>query len=173
MQFLLIITHDDAFVPTEQLVENILAWDTDMDRRGVRVDGRPLRPAEDAVTVRVRDGARRVTAGPAGRGAGPHGRLRAPRVRQPRRGGRSRGGPPHGRGRDHRGAARLGRDGRGAGSRAGDSSGRWTRGSRLVLALLGVAGLFVWAGWIAGPVIAVPAALLPSRAGGHPEPALR
>jgi hypothetical protein len=64
MQFLLIITHDDAFVPTEQLIEDILAWDTDVDRRGVRVDGRPLRPAEDAVTVRVREGTRSVTAGP-------------------------------------------------------------------------------------------------------------
>jgi hypothetical protein len=45
MQFLLIITHDDAFVPTQWLVEDILAWDADMDRRGVRLDGRPRRPA--------------------------------------------------------------------------------------------------------------------------------
>ena len=43
-------------------------------------------------------------------------------------------------------------------------SGRWTRGSRLVLALLGVAGLFIWAGWIAGPILAVVAAVLPSSA---------
>jgi hypothetical protein len=47
------------------------------------------------------------------------------------------------------------------------SSGRWTLGSRTLLALLGVAGLFVWAGWIAGPLIAVVAALLPSRAPGR------
>ena len=64
MQFLLIITHDEAFAPTQQLVEDILAWDAEMDRRGIRLDGRPLRPAEDAVTVRVRDGACDVTAGP-------------------------------------------------------------------------------------------------------------
>jgi hypothetical protein len=43
-------------------------------------------------------------------------------------------------------------------------AGRWTRGSRLVLALLDVAALFVWAGWIAGPIRAVLAALLPSGA---------
>jgi hypothetical protein len=64
MQFLLIITHDDTFVPSQRLVEDIQAWDAEMDRRGIRLDGRPLRPAEDAVTVRVRDGAREVTAGP-------------------------------------------------------------------------------------------------------------
>jgi hypothetical protein len=68
MQFLLIISHDDAFVPAQKLVEDILAWDTDMDRHGVRLDGRPLRPADDAVTVRVREGARSVTAGPPDRG---------------------------------------------------------------------------------------------------------
>jgi hypothetical protein len=64
MQFLLIITHDDAFVPTQTLVQDILTWDAEMERRGIRLDGRPLRPAEDAVTVRVREGARSVTAGP-------------------------------------------------------------------------------------------------------------
>jgi hypothetical protein len=70
MQFLLLITHDDAFVPTQKLVEDILAWGAEMDRRGVRLDGRPLRPAEDAVTVRVREGAREVTAGPPAAGPG-------------------------------------------------------------------------------------------------------
>jgi hypothetical protein len=49
-------------------------------------------------------------------------------------------------------------------------SGRWTRGARLFLIPLGVAGLFVWAGWIAGPAIAVLAALPPSA---HREAALR
>ena len=64
MQFLLLITHDDAFVPTDGLVEDIHAWDAEMNERGIRLDGRPLRPAEDAVTVRVREGARAVTAAP-------------------------------------------------------------------------------------------------------------
>jgi hypothetical protein len=44
------------------------------------------------------------------------------------------------------------------------NAGRWTRGSRLVLVAIGVAGLFIWAGWIAGPIVAVLAALLPSSA---------
>ena len=45
MQFLLLITHDDAFVPTDGLVEDIHAWDAEMNERGIRLDGRPLRPA--------------------------------------------------------------------------------------------------------------------------------
>jgi hypothetical protein len=68
VQFLLIISHDDTFAPTRQLVEDILAWGAEMDRRGIRLDGRPLRPPEEAVTVRVREGARSVTAGPAAAG---------------------------------------------------------------------------------------------------------
>jgi len=64
VQFLLLISHDDTFVPTQKLVEDILAWGAEMDRRGIRLDGRPLRPADDAVTVRVRESARGVTAGP-------------------------------------------------------------------------------------------------------------
>ena len=35
-----------------------------MDRRGVRLDGRPLRPPADAVTVRVRDGEPLIVEGP-------------------------------------------------------------------------------------------------------------
>jgi hypothetical protein len=68
MQFLLLISHDDEFVPSEELVQRVCAWDAEMDRRGSRRDGRPLRPAGEAVTVRVRDGARQVTTGPAATG---------------------------------------------------------------------------------------------------------
>jgi hypothetical protein len=71
VQFLLLISHDDAFAPTQQLVEGIHAWGAEMDRRGIRLDGRPLRPAQDAVTVRVRKGARHVTAGPPAAGPDP------------------------------------------------------------------------------------------------------
>ena len=35
-----------------------------MDRRGVRLDGRPLRPSADAVTVRVRGGKAAISQGP-------------------------------------------------------------------------------------------------------------
>jgi hypothetical protein len=41
-------------------------------------------------------------------------------------------------------------------------SGRWTVGSRLYLALLGVAALVVWAGWLVGPGLAIVAACAPS-----------
>ena len=37
----------------------------------------------------------------------------------------------------------------------------WTTGARLALAALGAAGLVLWAGWIAGPALALVAALLP------------
>jgi hypothetical protein len=64
MLCLLIIRHDDSFVPSEKLVAAIQAWDLEMDRRGVRLDGRPLRPPADAVTVRVRDGEPLIREGP-------------------------------------------------------------------------------------------------------------
>ena len=70
MQFLLLITHDDWFVPTEGLVADIHRWDEEMDARGLRLEGKPLRPPADALTVRVRDGAPEVTAGPAVAGSG-------------------------------------------------------------------------------------------------------
>lgn len=64
MQFLLIICHDDAFAPTERLFAEIGAWVEEMQRRGIRVYGNPLRPPGDAATVRVRDGRVQVTEGP-------------------------------------------------------------------------------------------------------------
>jgi len=64
MQYLLIISHDDAFTPTETLLEQIGAWIHEMEQRGIRVYGNPLRPARDAVTVRVREGELRLTDGP-------------------------------------------------------------------------------------------------------------
>lgn len=56
MQYLLIISHDDSFTPTEELVKDISAWIKEMETRGVRMYGNPLRPASDATTVRVREG---------------------------------------------------------------------------------------------------------------------
>ena len=64
MLCLLIICHDDSFVPSETLVSAIQAWDLEMDRRGIRLDGRPLRPPADAMTVRVRDGEPAFSKGP-------------------------------------------------------------------------------------------------------------
>lgn len=54
MQYLLIISHDDFFTPTETLFQGISAWIKEMEHRGVRVYGNPLRPAGEATTVRVR-----------------------------------------------------------------------------------------------------------------------
>ena len=64
MQFLLIICHDDDFRPTERLLSAIRDWIEAMDLRGIRVYGNPLRPASDAITVRVRDGERTRTNAP-------------------------------------------------------------------------------------------------------------
>ena len=41
------------------------------------------------------------------------------------------------------------------------NSGRWTAASRGALAGLGLAAVVVWAGWLAGPGLAVVAAALP------------
>lgn len=64
MRFLLIISHDDSFRPTDALVADIGRWIREMDRQGVRIHGNPLRPAGEARTVRVRDGRTTVKAGP-------------------------------------------------------------------------------------------------------------
>lgn len=64
MKFLLIISHDDAFAPSDTLIEEIFAWIKEMKRKGIRVDGNPLRPASEAKTVRVRNGKVRVSPGP-------------------------------------------------------------------------------------------------------------
>jgi len=64
MRFLLMICHDDAFRPTESLVAEILVWIQEMEGRGIRVHGNPLRPVAEATTVRVRNGVQTRTAGP-------------------------------------------------------------------------------------------------------------
>jgi hypothetical protein len=64
MQFLLIIAHDKSFAPTPALISGIGAWIGEMQRRGIRLGGNPLRPPRDATTVRVRKGRRQITAGP-------------------------------------------------------------------------------------------------------------
>ena len=64
MQYLLIISHDELFAPTESLIKDIGAWIRKMERRGVRVYGNPLRPPGDATTVRVREGKVTLKRGP-------------------------------------------------------------------------------------------------------------
>ncbi|MCW5672534.1 MAG: transcription initiation protein [Hydrogenophaga sp.] len=64
MHFLLIIAHDDEFKPTEDLIGDIVKWISNMQASGVRVDGNPLRPASEAITLRVREGQVVHTPGP-------------------------------------------------------------------------------------------------------------
>jgi hypothetical protein len=64
MQYLLIICHDDLFIPTETLVKEIGRWIKKMKGRGIRRYGNPLRPPIDARTVRVREGNVVITKGP-------------------------------------------------------------------------------------------------------------
>jgi hypothetical protein len=64
MQYLLIICHDAAFTPTDTLFADIGSWIKEMESRGIRKHGKPLRPASDAVTVRVRGGKDAITPGP-------------------------------------------------------------------------------------------------------------
>jgi hypothetical protein len=64
MKYLLIISHDDQFAPTETLIADIGAWIKKMERRSVRVYGNPLQPPSSATTVRVREGKVVLTKGP-------------------------------------------------------------------------------------------------------------
>jgi hypothetical protein len=64
MQYLLIISHDESFIPTDKLIRKIMAWDNEMGGRGIRKDGNPLRPPSDAKTIRVRKGKVMITDGP-------------------------------------------------------------------------------------------------------------
>jgi hypothetical protein len=64
VKFLFIISHDDAFAPTETLLGDIHAWVRATSERGVRIHGNPLKPASEAVTVRMRKGKTKLTPGP-------------------------------------------------------------------------------------------------------------
>jgi hypothetical protein len=64
MQYLLIVCHDESFVPAETLIEETVGWVKEMASRGIRKYGNPLRPAGDATTVRVREGKLLLTDGP-------------------------------------------------------------------------------------------------------------
>lgn len=64
MQFLMIISHDDKFSPTETLINRIQRWAVDTEKKGIRKYGNPLQPASAAVTVRVRKGKTKTSQGP-------------------------------------------------------------------------------------------------------------
>jgi hypothetical protein len=67
MKFLLIISHNATFRPTQSLVSDIGVWIRRMTTRKIRLYGNPLRPADEARTVRVRSGRVTVKNGPSAR----------------------------------------------------------------------------------------------------------
>jgi hypothetical protein len=64
MLYLLIICHDDRFAPTEQLTKEIIAWNKAMKKSGILKYSNPLKPAGEAITIRIRKGKLHVTDGP-------------------------------------------------------------------------------------------------------------
>lgn len=64
LQYLLIISHDADFQPTESLVGDIFGWIEDTTARGKRIAGKPLQPADTAQTIRIRDGKEQIVSGP-------------------------------------------------------------------------------------------------------------
>jgi hypothetical protein len=63
MKYLLLICTEGEFHATPEEMDPE-PWVEEMTRRGVRLTGDRTRPAEDATTVRVRDGAQLITDGP-------------------------------------------------------------------------------------------------------------
>lgn len=55
MNYLLIIAHDDTFLPSYDLTQQIISWNHEMKEKGFLVDSNPLVPAEEGITVRVRN----------------------------------------------------------------------------------------------------------------------
>jgi hypothetical protein len=68
MRYMLLICGDESVEhsPEENaaLGRSSVAWMTEMDERGVRLQGSRLRPVSEAATVRVRDGQEIVSDGP-------------------------------------------------------------------------------------------------------------
>ena len=64
MEYLLFVATDTEPEPPGDDGNTIEAWVDEGERRGIRKQGDPLRPPEDARTVRVRNGEVLVTDGP-------------------------------------------------------------------------------------------------------------
>jgi hypothetical protein len=63
MKFLLIIGHDDDFGPSHDLIGRITEWNRQMRDRKILEDSNPLKPWQQAKTLRKRDGKLGVTSG--------------------------------------------------------------------------------------------------------------
>jgi hypothetical protein len=65
MRYLMIHWIDEAVLAQSGAIESeVEAWTAEMDRRGVRLQGEPLRSVSQAATVRIRGGAVLVSDGP-------------------------------------------------------------------------------------------------------------
>lgn len=64
MKYLLLICSEEQGFDATPEEMDATPWAEEMDRRGIRLTGSRTRDAEDATTVRVRDGARLLTDGP-------------------------------------------------------------------------------------------------------------
>ncbi len=59
MRYLMIHWIDEAVLAESAAIESeVEAWTAEMDRRGVRLQGEPLRSVSEAATVRIRSGGR-------------------------------------------------------------------------------------------------------------------
>lgn len=63
MKYLLLICASESVEVTPEEAD-ATGWATEMDGRGVRLEGHRVRPVADATTVRVRDGELALTDGP-------------------------------------------------------------------------------------------------------------
>ena len=64
MKFLIIIAHDDTFIPTDDLTKRIISWNKIMKKNGHLIDSNPLVPAEEGVTIRIRNNQIEKSKGP-------------------------------------------------------------------------------------------------------------
>ena len=64
MKFMLFVCTDSDGEPYDAKSDTIGEWVAEMTANGRRLDGQRLRPAQDATTVRVRNGKSLVTEGP-------------------------------------------------------------------------------------------------------------
>jgi hypothetical protein len=64
MRLMMLVATDPEGEPYSAAEDNIEEWGSEVDERGVGIDGDRLRPLDDAVTVRLRGGSLLVTNGP-------------------------------------------------------------------------------------------------------------